>query len=132
MGYGHTASHFIQTQKTVGVCVMTKDICLMFRACYSFPCLDQNKLETDLLCIVDMSGSAPKGGAQGNWSSPYLLHSQSTASRHSTSRSGFETLMDDIVEGSGVMQGQNGKFTTHCFRRGGAQYPFMWACGSGV
>jgi hypothetical protein len=45
----------------------------------------------------------------------------------STSRSGFETLMDDIVEGSGVMQGRNGKFTTHCFRRGGAQYRFMWA-----
>ncbi|KAF8326289.1 hypothetical protein F5887DRAFT_1084601 [Amanita rubescens] len=28
---------------------------------------------------------------------------------------------------SGVMQGRNGKFTTHCFRRGGAQYRFMYA-----
>lgn len=44
-----------------------------------------------------------------------------------TSRSGFETLMDDIVERSGVMEGRSGKFTTHCFRRGGAQYRFMWA-----
>ncbi|KAF8325745.1 hypothetical protein F5887DRAFT_1085118 [Amanita rubescens] len=44
-----------------------------------------------------------------------------------TSRSGFETIMDDIVKKSGVMQGRNGKFTTHCFRRGGAQYRFMYA-----
>ncbi|KAG5649416.1 hypothetical protein H0H81_004005 [Sphagnurus paluster] len=44
-----------------------------------------------------------------------------------TSRSGFESLMDDIVDGSGVLKGRNGKFTTHCFRRGGAQYRFMWA-----
>ncbi|KAF8325729.1 hypothetical protein F5887DRAFT_1085236 [Amanita rubescens] len=44
-----------------------------------------------------------------------------------TSRSGFEAIMDDIVQKSGVMQGRNGKFTTHCFRRGGAQYRFMYA-----
>ncbi|KII85744.1 hypothetical protein PLICRDRAFT_178074 [Plicaturopsis crispa FD-325 SS-3] len=44
-----------------------------------------------------------------------------------TSRSGFENLMDDIIQRSGVMNGRNGKFTTHCFRRGGAQYRFMWA-----
>jgi hypothetical protein len=44
-----------------------------------------------------------------------------------TSRSGFEAIMDDIVKKSGVMQGRNGKFTTHCFRRGGAQYRFMYA-----
>jgi len=44
-----------------------------------------------------------------------------------TTRSGFETLMDSIIEPSGVMNGRNGKFTTHCFRRGGAQYRFMWA-----
>ncbi|KAJ7456105.1 hypothetical protein FB451DRAFT_1564714 [Mycena latifolia] len=44
-----------------------------------------------------------------------------------TSRSGFENLMEDIVERSGVMKGRNGKFTTHCFRRGGAQYRFLWA-----
>jgi hypothetical protein len=44
-----------------------------------------------------------------------------------TTRPGFESLMDDIVEQSGLMEGQNGRFTTHCFRRGGAQYRFMWA-----
>ncbi|KAJ7778003.1 hypothetical protein DFH07DRAFT_766219 [Mycena maculata] len=44
-----------------------------------------------------------------------------------TSRSGFESLLDDVVERSGVMKGRNGKFTTHCFRRGGAQYRFLWA-----
>ncbi|KAJ6486281.1 hypothetical protein DFH09DRAFT_1291609 [Mycena vulgaris] len=43
------------------------------------------------------------------------------------SRSGFETLMELIVEKSDVMKGRNGKFTTHCFRRGGAQYRFLWA-----
>lgn len=43
------------------------------------------------------------------------------------SRAAFENLMGDIVDGSGVLNGRNGKFTTHCFRRGGAQYRFMWA-----
>lgn len=42
-------------------------------------------------------------------------------------RTAFETLMDGIVEHSGVLNGRNGKFTTHCFRRGGCQYRFMWA-----
>lgn len=44
-----------------------------------------------------------------------------------TSRSGFEALMDGIIQKSGVLEGRNGKFTTHCFRRGGAQYRFMYA-----
>jgi hypothetical protein len=44
-----------------------------------------------------------------------------------TSRSGFESLLDMVVDQSGVLQGRNGRFTTHCFRRGGAQYRFMWA-----
>ncbi|KAJ6533640.1 hypothetical protein B0H19DRAFT_1081055 [Mycena capillaripes] len=44
-----------------------------------------------------------------------------------TSRSAFETLLDDVVDKSGVLKGRNGKFTTHCFRRGGAQYRFLWA-----
>lgn len=43
------------------------------------------------------------------------------------SRSSFENLMESIVVGSGVLEGRHGKFTTHCFRRGGAQYRFMWA-----
>ncbi|KAJ7146653.1 hypothetical protein C8R44DRAFT_864392 [Mycena epipterygia] len=44
-----------------------------------------------------------------------------------TSRSAFEILLDEVVEKSNVMQGRNGKFTTYCFRRGGAQYRFLWA-----
>ncbi|KAJ7909902.1 hypothetical protein B0H13DRAFT_2329841 [Mycena leptocephala] len=44
-----------------------------------------------------------------------------------TSRSGFETLLDEVVGKSNVLNGRNGKFTTHCFRRGGAQYSFLWA-----
>jgi hypothetical protein len=44
-----------------------------------------------------------------------------------TSRSGIEALLDGIVEKSSVMSGRTGRFTTHCFRRGGAQYRFMWA-----
>lgn len=43
------------------------------------------------------------------------------------SRSAFENLMDEIVDGSGVLIGRNVIFSTHCFRRGGAQYRFMWA-----
>ncbi|KAJ7642560.1 hypothetical protein B0H17DRAFT_1216382 [Mycena rosella] len=45
----------------------------------------------------------------------------------STSRSAFETLLEEVVEKSDVMKGRNGKFTTHCFRRGGAQYRCLWA-----
>ncbi|KAF8825648.1 hypothetical protein HHX47_DHR6000236 [Lentinula edodes] len=45
----------------------------------------------------------------------------------STSRTGVENLLENIVDASGLMQGRRGKFTTHCFRRGGAQYRFMWA-----
>ena len=41
--------------------------------------------------------------------------------------SGFESLMDEIIERSGVINRRNGKFTTHCFWHGGAQYRFMWA-----
>jgi hypothetical protein len=44
-----------------------------------------------------------------------------------SSRSGFETLLDEVVDKSNVLNGRNGKFTTHCFRRGGAQYRFLWA-----
>ncbi|KAJ3828168.1 hypothetical protein F5880DRAFT_1672711 [Lentinula raphanica] len=44
-----------------------------------------------------------------------------------TSRMGIENLLESIVEASGLMKGRSGKFTTHCFRRGGAQYRFMWA-----
>ncbi|KAF9492745.1 hypothetical protein BDN71DRAFT_1357902, partial [Pleurotus eryngii] len=40
---------------------------------------------------------------------------------------GIEKLLDLIVAKSGVLNRRNGRFTTHCFRRGGAQYWFMWA-----
>lgn len=43
------------------------------------------------------------------------------------SRSAFENLMESVVEGSGILTGRHGRFTTHCFRRGGAQYRFMLA-----
>jgi hypothetical protein len=36
------------------------------------------------------------------------------------SRTGFETFMTAIIDCSGVSTGRNGKFTTHCFHRGGA------------
>ncbi|KAF7327172.1 hypothetical protein MKEN_00294300 [Mycena kentingensis (nom. inval.)] len=39
----------------------------------------------------------------------------------------FERVCVCIVERSGVLRGRNGRFTTHCFRRGGAQYRFLWA-----
>ncbi|KAJ6559642.1 hypothetical protein B0H19DRAFT_945681, partial [Mycena capillaripes] len=44
-----------------------------------------------------------------------------------TSRSMFETLLDEVVEKSDALKGHNGKFTTHCFCRGGAQYHCLWA-----
>lgn len=44
-----------------------------------------------------------------------------------TTRSSVDGLMKDLFEPSGVLAGRNGKFTLHCFRRGGAQWRFMWA-----
>jgi hypothetical protein len=43
------------------------------------------------------------------------------------SHTGWKTFMADIIKHLEVLKGQNGKFTTHCFRRGEAQYQFMWA-----
>jgi hypothetical protein len=42
-------------------------------------------------------------------------------------RSGIEALLESVVQKSSIMIDRTGKFTTHCFRRGGAQYRFMWA-----
>ncbi|KAJ7121155.1 hypothetical protein C8R44DRAFT_736834 [Mycena epipterygia] len=44
-----------------------------------------------------------------------------------TSRTAFKTLLDEVVDKLNVMQGHNGKFMTHCFCRGRAQYRFLWA-----
>lgn len=45
---------------------------------------------------------------------------------HAMSYNGVDTLLQKIVEGSGVLKGRSGKFTTHCFRRGAAQWFFMF------
>lgn len=42
-------------------------------------------------------------------------------------RTAFEKLLESVVSLSKVREGRKGKFTTHCFRRGGAQFRFMWA-----
>ncbi|KAI0045037.1 hypothetical protein FA95DRAFT_1496062 [Auriscalpium vulgare] len=42
-------------------------------------------------------------------------------------RTGIENILDRLTDASGVMEGRTGKFTTHCFRREGAQYRFMLA-----
>ncbi|KAF8174867.1 hypothetical protein BJ912DRAFT_931306 [Pholiota molesta] len=42
------------------------------------------------------------------------------------SKTGFDRLLEQVVEESDVLDGRPGKFTTHCFRRGGCQYRFMW------
>lgn len=44
-----------------------------------------------------------------------------------SSRTAIENLLDVVIDNSGVLGNRNGRFTTHCFRRGGAQYQFMWA-----
>ncbi|KAG9061244.1 hypothetical protein KI688_007582 [Linnemannia hyalina] len=38
-----------------------------------------------------------------------------------------QALLDLFTRTSGLLDGRNGRFTTHCFRRGGAQYRFMFA-----
>jgi hypothetical protein len=40
----------------------------------------------------------------------------------------IQRMLDFFVSGAGLLKGTSmGKFTTHCLRRGGAQYRFMWA-----
>lgn len=38
----------------------------------------------------------------------------------------FQSWLDEFIQGAGIDQG-NTKLTTHCFRRGGAQYHFQFA-----
>lgn len=38
-----------------------------------------------------------------------------------------EAMLDIVVEHLGILAEHSGKFTTHGFRRRGAQYRFMWA-----
>ncbi|KZP32084.1 hypothetical protein FIBSPDRAFT_723649 [Athelia psychrophila] len=36
--------------------------------------------------------------------------------------------MEEVIQGSDILKSrEHGRFTTHCFRRRGAQYRFMWA-----
>jgi hypothetical protein len=44
-------------------------------------------------------------------------------------RADIERLLEFYVKGSGLLLSRRGKFTTHCFRRGGAQWCFMWQPG---
>jgi hypothetical protein len=41
-------------------------------------------------------------------------------------RTEIEKMLDFFSTGAGLLEGRSGKFTTHCFRRGGAQWCFMW------
>jgi hypothetical protein len=41
-------------------------------------------------------------------------------------RSEIEKMLDKFVLGAGLLSGRCGKFTTHCFHRGGAQWCFRW------
>jgi len=74
-----------------------------------------------------LQGLMPRPLQEDDYVFPAIASTSSLKFGEHTTRSGFETLMDSIIEPSGVMKGRNGKFTTHCFRRGGAQYRFMWA-----
>ena len=38
----------------------------------------------------------------------------------------IQKWLDEFIQGAGIQLG-NGWLTTHCFRRGGAQYQFMYA-----
>jgi hypothetical protein len=44
----------------------------------------------------------------------------------SVGRTEIEKMLDYFVAGARLLNGRSGKFTTHCFRRGGAQWCFMW------
>ncbi len=43
------------------------------------------------------------------------------------SKTKIQQLLDHIALGSNLTANRNGRFTTHCFRRGGAQHRFMFA-----
>jgi hypothetical protein len=47
--------------------------------------------------------------------------------REPLSQTRVQALLDQFASDSGLLDGRNGRYTTHCFRRGGAQYRFMFA-----
>jgi hypothetical protein len=44
----------------------------------------------------------------------------------SVGRAEIEKMINMFVSGADILKGRAGKFTTHCFQRGGAQWCFMW------
>ncbi|KAF9080089.1 hypothetical protein BGX27_005729, partial [Mortierella sp. AM989] len=38
-----------------------------------------------------------------------------------------QSFLDRFTKGAGLLDDRNGRYTAHCFRRGGAQYRFMFA-----
>ncbi|KIM42896.1 hypothetical protein M413DRAFT_70267 [Hebeloma cylindrosporum] len=47
--------------------------------------------------------------------------------REPLSHDTVQKYIDEFTSGAGIAQGTAGRFSTHCFRRGGAQYYFMFA-----
>lgn len=43
------------------------------------------------------------------------------------SHSRIQSILDDFTKEAGLLANRNGRFSTHCFRRGGAQHRFMFA-----
>ncbi|KAF9112757.1 hypothetical protein BGX27_002843 [Mortierella sp. AM989] len=39
----------------------------------------------------------------------------------------IQSLLDQFTSDAGLLENKNGRYTTHCFRRGGAQHRFMFA-----
>ncbi|KAF9960865.1 hypothetical protein BGZ65_011609 [Modicella reniformis] len=39
----------------------------------------------------------------------------------------IQSLLDHFTQATALIEGRNGRYTTHCFRRGGAQHRFMFA-----
>ena len=46
--------------------------------------------------------------------------------RERFSQTRIQSLLDKFHPDANLLHGKNGRFTTHCFRRGGAQYRFMF------
>ncbi|ORZ12510.1 hypothetical protein BCR41DRAFT_423150 [Lobosporangium transversale] len=47
--------------------------------------------------------------------------------KESFSHPKIQSLLDEFTEDADLLTGRNGRYTTHCFRRGGAQHRFMFA-----
>jgi len=54
---------------------------------------------------------------------PHISHNGTIDPKHAMSYDTFQKLLSEFVAGAGLTK----TYTTHCFRRGGAQYRFMYA-----